>query len=68
LRIKTAEGKEGVWTIDLKKDGTVYKGPAKSKADVTLIMSDETLESLAGGKVREHFFSLNDFDLDMLFL
>ena len=26
-----------VWTIDLKKTGTVYKGEAKPKADVTLI-------------------------------
>lgn len=52
LRIKNAEGEEGVWTIDLKKTGTVYKGAAQPKADVTLIMGDDTFASLADGKVR----------------
>ncbi|KDQ57037.1 hypothetical protein JAAARDRAFT_281365 [Jaapia argillacea MUCL 33604] len=51
LRIKNAEGKEGVWTIDLKKTGTVYKGEAKPKPDVALILSDETFTSLAEGKL-----------------
>jgi putative sterol carrier protein len=41
-----------VWTIDLKKDGKVYKGEAKPKADVTLIMSDDVLVQIAEGKVR----------------
>lgn len=40
------------WTIDMKKTGTVYKGSAKPKADVTIIMSDETFTDLASGKVR----------------
>lgn len=30
----------------------MYKGKAKPKADVTLIMSDETFATLAEGKVR----------------
>ncbi|EJD06779.1 sterol-binding-like protein [Fomitiporia mediterranea MF3/22] len=51
LRIKNEEGKEGVWTIDLKKTGTVYKGPAKPKADVTIILSDDTFLQLAEGKL-----------------
>jgi hypothetical protein len=51
LQVKNAEGKEENWTIDLKKTGTVYKGPAKPKADVTIILSDETLMDLASGKV-----------------
>lgn len=38
LRLKNSAGKEAVWTIDLKKTGTVYKGAAKPKADVTIIM------------------------------
>lgn len=47
------EAKEvATWTIDLKKTGTIYKGPAKPKADVTIILSDETLMQLADGKVR----------------
>ncbi|KAJ7475717.1 SCP2 sterol-binding domain-containing protein [Mycena latifolia] len=46
------EAKEvATWTIDLKKTGTVYKGAAKPKADVTIILSDETLADLASGKL-----------------
>ncbi|KAG8830017.1 hypothetical protein FRC17_005586 [Serendipita sp. 399] len=51
FQIKNAEGKEENWTIDLKKDGTIYKGPAKGKADVTIIVSDETFVQLAEGKL-----------------
>ena len=51
LRVKNDAGKEAVWTIDMKKTGTVYKGPAKPKADVTIILSDETFTQLASGKV-----------------
>ncbi|KZS92406.1 sterol-binding-like protein [Sistotremastrum niveocremeum HHB9708] len=51
LRIKNEEGKEGVWTIDLKKEGKVYQGPAKPKADVTIILSDDTFSQLAAGKL-----------------
>jgi len=51
LRIKNDAGKEAVWTIDLKKTGTVSKGPAKPKADVTIIMTDETFSQLASGKI-----------------
>ncbi|EIN09833.1 sterol-binding protein [Punctularia strigosozonata HHB-11173 SS5] len=51
LRIKNAEGKEGVWTIDMKKTGTVYKGEAKPKPDVAIILSDDTFVQLAEGKL-----------------
>ncbi|KAL5526685.1 hypothetical protein ACEPAF_8410 [Sanghuangporus sanghuang] len=51
LRIKNEAGNEGVWTIDLKKTGTVYKGPAQIKADVTIILSDDTFVQLADGKL-----------------
>lgn len=51
LRVKNAEGKEAVWSIDLKKTGTVYTGPAKPKADVTIILSDDVFTQLATGKV-----------------
>lgn len=40
------------WTIDAKKSGSVYKGKATPKADVTIILADETLIDLASGKVR----------------
>jgi len=51
LRVKNEEGAEGIWTIDLKKTGTVYKGEAKPKPDVTIILSDDTLVLLADGKL-----------------
>ena len=51
MRVKNAEGKEAVWTIDLKTTGTVYKGEPKTKANVTIIMSDETFQQLAEGKL-----------------
>lgn len=48
----TNDAKETVtWTIDLKKTGTVFKGKAKPKADVTIILSDDTLVDLSNGKV-----------------
>lgn len=40
-----------MWTIDLKKNGVILKGLASPKADVTLIMSDDTFSQLAAGKV-----------------
>ncbi|PVF93241.1 putative peroxisomal protein POX18 [Serendipita vermifera] len=51
FQIKNDEGKEENWTIDLKKEGAIYKGPAKPKADVTIILSDETFVQLADGKL-----------------
>lgn len=47
-----ADKQTATWTVDMKKTGTVYKGNAKPKADVTIILSDETLQDLATGKVR----------------
>ncbi|KAH9481556.1 Oleate-induced peroxisomal protein POX18 [Psilocybe cubensis] len=47
----TNDAKETVtWTIDMKKTGTVYKGKAP-KADVTIILADDTLVDLADGKL-----------------
>ncbi|KAI0311911.1 SCP2 sterol-binding domain-containing protein [Amylostereum chailletii] len=51
LQVKNAAGEEGLWTIDMKKTGTVYKGAAKPKADVTIILSDEVFTALAAGKL-----------------
>ncbi|KAH7884637.1 sterol-binding-like protein [Phlebopus sp. FC_14] len=51
LRISNPEKQEAVWTIDMKEEGTVYKGPAKKKAGVILLMSDETFSQLASGKL-----------------
>ncbi|KAJ1307356.1 hypothetical protein OPQ81_001461 [Rhizoctonia solani] len=50
LRVSN-DGKEAIWTIDLKKEGTVKKGPAAGKPDVAIILSDETFTDLATGKL-----------------
>ncbi|KAF8754052.1 SCP-2 sterol transfer family [Rhizoctonia solani] len=49
LRV-SKDGKEAVWTVDLKKEGTVKKGPAAGKPDVAIILS-ETFTQLATGKL-----------------
>ena len=51
LQVKNAEGKEATWTIDLKTTGTIYKGSAQAKPNVTIILSDDTFQQLADGKV-----------------
>ncbi|TFK49994.1 sterol-binding protein [Heliocybe sulcata] len=50
LRVNNG-GKEAVWTIDMKKEGTIYKGEAKPKPDVTILLSDDTFSQLAEGKI-----------------
>ncbi|GAA5948859.1 hypothetical protein JCM3765_003931 [Sporobolomyces pararoseus] len=51
MRLKNKEGKESTWTIDLKKEGKVYKGNAKPKADVTISLADDTFQDLANSKI-----------------
>ncbi|KAI0805948.1 sterol-binding-like protein [Irpex lacteus] len=51
LQIKNRTGEQAVWTIDLKNTGSIYKGAAKSKPNVTLILSDDTFVDLAAGKL-----------------
>ncbi|KAJ7494603.1 SCP2 sterol-binding domain-containing protein [Mycena galericulata] len=51
LQVSNEAKEVATWTIDLKKTGTVYKGTAKPKADVTIILSDDTLVDLASGKL-----------------
>lgn len=51
LQVKNKAGKEETWTIDLKKEGKVYHGKAKPKADITIIISDDHLIELAYGSV-----------------
>ncbi|KAJ7591657.1 sterol-binding-like protein [Mycena floridula] len=50
--IKNAKGEVACWTIDLKKTGTVTKGPppAGTKPDVILSISDADFVKLATGK------------------
>jgi len=51
LQVSNDAKEVATWTIDLKKTGTVYKGSAQPKADVIIILSDDTLTQLAEGKL-----------------
>ncbi|KAF7327500.1 SCP2 domain-containing protein [Mycena kentingensis (nom. inval.)] len=51
LEVTNAEKTTATWTLDLKKTGTVSLGKAKPKADVTVILADDTLMDLASGKL-----------------
>jgi len=51
LQVTNNASETVTWTIDLKKTGTVFKGKAQPKADVTIILSDDTLVDLASGKI-----------------
>ncbi|KAF8905021.1 SCP2 sterol-binding domain-containing protein [Gymnopilus junonius] len=51
LQVTNGAKETVTWTIDMKKQGAVYKGKAQPKADVTIILSDETLVDLAEGKL-----------------
>ncbi|KAG9307206.1 hypothetical protein G9A89_017034 [Geosiphon pyriformis] len=51
FRIKNPEGNEQVWTMDLKKNGTVQIGPGKEKPDIVLTMADNTFVDLYSGKL-----------------
>lgn len=64
IQVKNAEGKEATWTIDLKTDGTIYKGKSKAKPNVTIILSDDTFQQLADGKVRRRFRHVVGFVAD----
>jgi hypothetical protein len=46
----TKDKQIATWTIDAKKTGTFYKGKAKPKADVTLILADDVFVDLANEK------------------
>lgn len=51
FRVKSKDGKEGIWIVDAKNgNGSVtFGGPAKG--DVTIIMSDEDMLNLMSGKL-----------------
>eukprot|EP00457_Paulinella_chromatophora_P021646 gb/GEZN01024168.1/.p1 GENE.gb/GEZN01024168.1/~~gb/GEZN01024168.1/.p1 ORF type:complete len:122 (-),score=26.64 gb/GEZN01024168.1/:162-527(-) len=51
FHLKNNVGEEQEWTIDLKNGtGEVYKGTAKTKADVTFKLSDADYAGMAMGK------------------
>ncbi|KAL2919179.1 hypothetical protein HK105_201454 [Polyrhizophydium stewartii] len=51
FEVKNAQGKEQAWTLDLKNAGSVTLGTPSGKADITILISDDTFVDLAQGKV-----------------
>ncbi|RIB03501.1 SCP2 sterol-binding domain-containing protein, partial [Gigaspora rosea] len=51
LKIKNPEGKEQIWTLDLKKEGTIQTGKCSTKPDIIMEMDDDTFVQLASGKL-----------------
>jgi len=51
INVKNAEGKEQIWTLELKKDGTIQTGKGSAKPDIIINLSDDTFADLASGKL-----------------
>ncbi|CAG8583450.1 28113_t:CDS:2 [Dentiscutata erythropus] len=51
LKIKNSEGKEQIWTLDLKKEGSIQTGKGSAKPDIIMEMDDDTFVELASGKL-----------------
>jgi len=51
FKVKTNDGKEGVWVVDVKNGTGSVKFDSKDKADTTIIMKDDDLVSLMTGKM-----------------
>ncbi|CAO3595811.1 unnamed protein product [Absidia cylindrospora] len=49
--IKNSEGKQEVFTIDCKKEGTVVRGKGATKADAVISIGDHDFIQLAEGKL-----------------
>ncbi|CEP07917.1 hypothetical protein [Parasitella parasitica] len=49
--IKNSEGKEEIFTVDVKKEGKVVRGKGNVKADAVLTLKDGDFVDLATGKL-----------------
>ncbi|EIE76679.1 hypothetical protein G6F46_007035 [Rhizopus delemar] len=49
--IKNSEGKEEIFTVDVKKEGKVSRGKGPGKADAILTLKDQDFVDLATGKL-----------------
>lgn len=57
--VKNAEGKTEIFTVDLKKEGSVIKGKGTNKADAIISINDADFVQLASGKLNGKFLSRN---------
>ncbi|KAG0164758.1 hypothetical protein DFQ28_004108 [Apophysomyces sp. BC1034] len=49
--LKNSEGKEEIFTVDCKKEGSVIRGKGNQKADAILSLKDADFVALATGKL-----------------
>ncbi|KAI9275982.1 SCP2 sterol-binding domain-containing protein [Sporodiniella umbellata] len=49
--IKNSEGKEEIFTVDVKKEGKVFRGKGPTKPDAILSLKDQDFVDLATGKL-----------------
>ncbi|CAO3692851.1 unnamed protein product [Rhizopus stolonifer] len=49
--IKNSEGKQEIFTVDVKKEGKVSRGKGSTKADAVLTLKDQDFVDLAKGKL-----------------
>ncbi|CAG8482549.1 5035_t:CDS:2 [Funneliformis mosseae] len=52
IHVKNQKGKEQVWTLDFKNDGTVNADKGTAKPDIIINLSDDTFVDLAKGKIK----------------
>jgi putative sterol carrier protein len=55
--IKNSEGKEEVFTVDVKNEGKVFRGKGNVKADAILSLKDADFVDLATGKLNGKCFA-----------
>lgn len=60
---KCSSGKEQIYTVDLKKDGSVIKGKSSSKPDTVIVIADDDFVSLAKGRLNGN---IKLFEVDSL--
>ncbi|RHZ65472.1 hypothetical protein Glove_315g73 [Diversispora epigaea] len=51
FNVKNSDGKEQLWTLDLKNEGSVKTGKGSAKPDITITLEDDTFVQLASGKL-----------------
>lgn len=59
ITLKSKEGKDQSWVLDLKKDGTVEKTSTVPKSDVQLLLKDADFVKLAAGKANGQKLFMN---------
>lgn len=59
ITLKSKDGKDQSWVLDLKNDGTVKKADSVPKNDVQLLLKDADFVKLANGKANGQKLFMN---------